>query len=114
MRFLKGLLLSLALLFVNPVDLEATPPTPTGDKRRRNADPVVAQCEVCGFLTYTEGGMARHICSGHSEVQVTYDPHFHPIIRIVDFFIFIKIEYFCEFRCDKMRTTDEHRTAIFL
>ena len=95
MRFLKGLLLSLALLFVNPGDLESTPPTPTGDKRRRNANPVLAQCEVCGFVAYTEGGMARHICSGHSEV--TYAPIFHPIIRVVEFriFISIKIEYFC-------------------
>ena len=94
MRFLKGVFFSLALLFINPGELEATPLTPTGDRRRRIANPVLAQCRVCGFSTYTEGGMARHICSGHghSEVTYEYDPVFAPIIGIVKFCIFIFIK----------------------
>ena len=69
MRFLKGLLLSLVLIFVTPGGMEPTPPTPTGDKRRRK---ILAECESCGFTTDTVGGMDGHVCSGHPKVNFDF------------------------------------------
>ena len=64
MRTLKGLLFSLALLFVTPGGMEPTPPTPTGGKRRRLA----AQCTECGFVTHTVDGLEGHVCGCHPKV----------------------------------------------
>ena len=85
MKFLRGLLFTLALLFVNPGGLEPTPPTPTGDKRRRR---IVAECNACGFTTDTVGGMDGHVCDGgHPKVNFDYilDPNSR--CRILHFYV---------------------------